>query len=316
MAHIRIHHNNTIQPLREHHSIGRRKNDIDTQLELIYVSKLHTSIEWKNAQWIIKDMSTNGTWVNGIRLTLHQYHPLKHGDIIDIAGEDGTRIEMLDTSPPEDMIYSTDQQFESRPLRENMLLPNEESPVIELYKCPERHQWFAQHLLDNSPFSELGPFEHDSHLQCGNQHWTFLIINDYAPTAVIEAPDRDINDIEFRFDLTQNEENTTLTLINGSDETWLNERAHHYLIVHLLRHKQKQFETSSESHGWIDCELLSGDMGIDEAHINILVFRARKQISLALMGYNGSAQLLERRRRLIRTGIENYSIYKEGQREH
>ena len=62
--------------------------------------------------------------------------------------------------------------------------------------------------------------------------------------------------------------------------------------------------------GWVDVALIIRDLGLDELHINTLIFRARKQFSEALTGVEGIGRILERRRGMVRINADNFSIYK------
>lgn len=304
--------------LRAYHSIGRRKDEVSTCLEFEFVSKMHVLIEWKITRWTIRDMSTNGTWLNGDRLDTFTSHLLRLGDVIEIAGPNGIKYELVDAKPPVDMIYQVEQKLNTHPLLEDCLLPNSDSPDIELYKCPERLEWFARRIdsgTDNE--DEWGPFEHNNELIIDNQPWRFFLGNEQSQTKAIESVQPDMADIEFRFDISQDEENTKLTLIRGTTEQDLHERGHHYLLAHLLRHKHAQKVASKDASdvGWISCEELRHDMGVEERYLNIMIFRARKQIGEALRSCSGSRKLFERRRGAVRTGISKFSIYKAAKRE-
>ncbi|MBL4671870.1 MAG: FHA domain-containing protein [Arenicella sp.] len=318
MAYLKDFETNQVIYLRAYHSIGRRENEVSTCLEFDFVSNLHALIEWKATRWTIRDMSSNGTWLNGDRLETFTSHLLKQGDVIEVAGRNGIKFDFFDASSPVDMIYQVDQNLNVHQLLEDCLLPSSESPDIELYKCPERHEWFASHI-DSGPSNEgeWGPFEHNSELMINNQPWRFFLGNEQTQTKVIESSQSDMSDIEFRFDISQDEESTSLTLIQGAAENDLYDRGHHYLLAHLLRHKhaQKVASQNSSEVGWISCEDLRNDMGVEERYLNIMIFRARKQIGEALRGYSGSRKLFERRRGAVRTGISKFSIYKGGRRE-
>ncbi|RBP51277.1 FHA domain-containing protein [Arenicella xantha] len=318
MAYLRMHATDNIDYLREYHTIGRRNQEIDTYLDFPEVSKLHAVIEWKQPNWVIRDMSSNGTWINNDRLPPYTTHLLKQHDQVKIADNPQLTFEIADITPPVDMIFASDDKLHCQTLAENRLLPDHDSPSVEIYKCPERHQWFAQHIQGaRDQAVELGPFEHDSQLRVDDTDWTFFIVNDSDETKLLDTNQNRFDDVEFRFDLSQDEENATLKLIHGAQQVDLQERSHHYLLVHLLRQKQAASgdHNSAPKLGWIDCELLMRDLGIDHTHMNILVYRARQQITAALVGFAGASRLFERRRGAIRTGIERFSIYKEGQRE-
>jgi len=324
MATLTLQDSGEVIHLREYHTFGRRRHEVDTLLDYAFVSKLHTVIEWKAESWVITDMSSNGTWVNGDRLNVYTPRVPKKGDLIEITGSGNLKFDVVNISAPVDMVYRVDDKLEMRLLDENQLLPNESLPILEVYKCPERLDWFAQRLdLDDDWSTELGPFDHGSQLRCGDHMWEFFVVNEEPATVAIESTLKNVSEVELRFDVSQDEENTSLTLIHNGREDDLAERSHHYLLVYLLRWKASQQaektplnqKENDESLGWMDCSVLAKDLGVDETHMNILVFRARQQITKALVGYSGSSALFQRRRGAIRVGISNYSIYKEGIRE-
>lgn len=69
--------------------IGRDRKDVDYRLETTQISRVHACVERLGENIYIMDMnSTNGTFVNDIRIRPMQLCLLKHGDIIRIADEE------------------------------------------------------------------------------------------------------------------------------------------------------------------------------------------------------------------------------------
>jgi pSer/pThr/pTyr-binding forkhead associated (FHA) protein len=74
-------------------TIGRfadKPVDIDLvsqeSIEQIWCSRQHAVITFDRGTVLVEDLnSLNGTWVNGNRIHTGQYHPLKHGDVIQIG---------------------------------------------------------------------------------------------------------------------------------------------------------------------------------------------------------------------------------------
>jgi class 3 adenylate cyclase len=92
-------------------SIGRKaQNGDESRLVLPSpeVSSQHAEIRYKSGSWTIVDSgSTNGTIVNGVRLTAGREHPLKNADIVTIA-----EYQLLVTLPldaPTKDAYESDQ---------------------------------------------------------------------------------------------------------------------------------------------------------------------------------------------------------------
>ena len=330
MAYIKFLDTERIEYLREHHTLGRRTEAVDTRLDLPFVSKLHAVIEWKSPHWLIRDMSQNGVWVNGKRLTPQLRQVLKENDLIEIAGSKGIRLEICDLSAPVDMAYRTDQKQTCIALGGAALLPSEESPEIGLFLCPDRMSWYSEKIDANYSANEFtgaaqheheqGPYLHGDLIRCADSDWTLFLVGQGDATTEFRSEQKHINNVMFRFDISQDEETTSLTLIEDHQEIDLGERSHHYLLVHLLRYRAAQESLNQapstsknpQSFGWLNCHLAAQELGIEESYMNIQIFRARKQISDQLTDYIGSSHLVERRRGSIRVGIDSFEIYKEG----
>jgi len=57
-------HSNGLEYLRDYHTFGRRKGSVDTIFNYTYVSKFHAVIEWRDPNWMLKDVSKNGLKLN------------------------------------------------------------------------------------------------------------------------------------------------------------------------------------------------------------------------------------------------------------
>jgi len=292
--------------LRDYHTFGRRADSVDTLIQHAFISKLHAIIEWREPSWYIKDVSKNGLKLNGKIIPAQKQMPLNKGDVIDFAGMNEVTLTMVNLDAPQAMLINTEQPSETTALAESVLLPNENEPELALYLCPDREQWFADDIAKGI---EVGPFEHNDTIEIENTTWKFLLVAEDDATTEFDSKQTTLNDIVFRFDLSQDEESTNLTLIENGLEIDLGERSHHYLLVHLLRH------SLNDNSGWLDSQLLMKELGLEETHMNIQIFRARKQVSKALPNAVGHSKLIERRRGALRVNISNIEIYKEGVKE-
>jgi len=87
--------------------IGRAR-DCDLIIDHTQISRLHASLLWDHEQVVITDLdSTNGTFVNGERLTANQPRRLRAGDKISLAqictlqfDDPGTTVQMLPVEWP------------------------------------------------------------------------------------------------------------------------------------------------------------------------------------------------------------------------
>lgn len=291
--------------LRDYHTFGRRQGSVDTVLDYSYISKFHAVIEWREPNWLLKDVSKNGLKLNNKIIPAQKPVILNLGDTIDLAGTGEVMLTINSLDAPVPMLINTASPTETIEISENILLPNEEQPELALYLCPDRHQWFAERVEQGI---EAGPYQHGDLIKISGSEWSFLLIADDDATTEFNPKQRNLNDILFRFDLSQNEENTNLTLIDNGLEIDLGERSHHYLLLHLLRQRSEQ----DNDLGWLDSQLLMKQLGLEETHMNIQIFRVRKQVAAALPQITGLSKLIERRRGALRANINNFKIYKEG----
>src|SRR5690606_42011650 len=83
--------------------------------------------------------------------------------------------------------------------------------------------------------------------------------------------------------------------------------------LHLarLRLMDAKAGLSASNQGWVYSDQLTSDLGIETTHINIQIFRARKQFSDTLTDVLGIQQLLERRGGKIRFGCDQFTIFKD-----
>jgi hypothetical protein len=115
----------------------------------------------------------------------------------------------------------------------------------------------------------------------------------------------------FRFKVSLNEEHTWLHIVcNDGTEANLGERTHHYSLLTLARQRLGDAHRGLEqdSQGWVSIEELSKMLGLDTGHLNIQIFRARRQIANALPQTTHSLCVLERRRGEIRFGAVPFQI--------
>jgi len=123
---------------------------------------------------------------------------------------------------------------------------------------------------------------------------------------------RKLTDFEFVFSLSMDEESTQLELMHLQTVIDLGVRTHHYLLTHLARQRARDHQEGldQKSQGWLYSEQLAAELGLDVTHMNIQIFRARKQLSDMLHGITGQQLLLERRAGKIRFGSNRFKVYK------
>jgi len=120
-----------------------------------------------------------------------------------------------------------------------------------------------------------------------------------------------------KFEASLDEEHIRLSLTRGSQALDLGERNHHYLLLMLARQRLQDAEAGFDPHaqGWIDFDSLVDMLRLDKAHLNIQIFRLRKQfeeaVSQGLIGHD----FIERRRGGVRLGNVAVEVFRGSQLE-
>lgn len=299
-------------PLAPHHTFGRLAMSVDTHIDKPYVSKLHAAIEWNGNQWRIKNMGLNGTWINGVALPHGESHELHCGDVIVLAAQHDPGFKVMDLSPPGDMLWPLNRSLtETSPfyLTGYHLLPDGDAPELALYYDEGAQQWYCEPIESQG---EARALQDGDLVQCSAGHWQFIRAHIYNPTEAKSTCH--LNDFQFIFHLSLDEETTQLE-VRQQQRVDLAVRTHHYLLLQLARHRHADAlrGLDSQNQGWVYADQLAAELGLDSTHMNIQIFRARKQLADALPQAQGQHCLLERRGGKIRFGCDKFAIYKGNQ---
>lgn len=301
--------------LAPHHTFGRLVNGVDTHIDKPYISKLHAAIEWSGKEWRIKNLGLNGTWVNGVNLSANEAIPLNINDELHFAELTDPSFNVKDLYPPADMLWPLDVPANAKPqpvyLSRYHLLPDAITPELALYFDEQTQQWQLE-MLTSQQEHHTHPLNDGDLVQLGDQHWQLMRAQVYGPTEAHAFPMQQLSDMEFVFNLSLDEESTQLELVNGQQKVDLAVRNHHYLLAQLARHRAADAAKGldGKSQGWVYTDILANELGLDGTHMNIYIFRLRKQIADSLPAMLGLQSLLERRGGKIRFGCEKFKIYK------
>lgn len=303
-------------PLAAHHTFGRLASSVNTHIDKPYISKLHAAIEWNGSQWRVKNLGLNGSWLNGKELPPNESTALAINDVLHFAKLSDPGFEIIDLTPPTDMLWPLETQQlakENLPiyLSRYHLLPDSQTPELAVYLDEETQTWHTEtvtaHMEQSSRVLEDGDVLH-----INNIPWQFIRAKVYGPTEIHLDKVQKLTSMAFIFSLSLDEETTHLELKNGDHNIDLGVRSHHYMLVQLIRHHAEDVKRGldAKSQGWIYTEQLAHELGLDVTHLNIHIFRLRKQFSDSLPNTVNMQYLLERRGGKIRFGCSNYKIYK------
>ncbi len=313
MAQMRDLGSGRVQPLRAHHTFGRLPDQVDSCVDLAAVSRIHAAIEWNGVAWLLRDLSRNGTWLGEEKLQTGESYPLKLGQEIRFGSPQHPAWKIEDLTPPCDLLQAQ-EGAQTIALDKYHFLPNDESPELALSLSAEDGQW---HLEDIST-GESRVLRHGDSFHCHQKHWQLFLVEHLVATEQMSFEPRHFTDYEFCFETSLDEENSRLNLSSDGEQVDLGERSHHYVLLHLARRRAEDADSGLDvnSQGWVDTELLAKELGLDAGHLNILIFRARKQLAEALPAVTGLNKLIQRMRGRLRFGGSCYSVCKGAEVTH
>ena len=292
----------TIIILRSQHIFGRHPAGSNTLLNNTESSRLHASIQWDGRDWSIQDTSQNGTFVNGKKIPNRLRSHLRKGDLIQFGSLESSSWEFINDTEPKSLLVSTDADSQIIELENMIVLPNESSPQITIYQTSNQ-QWLCENQTGVSQLT------HGSIVTFDEQSWYFVSSETLESTNFLDQTHKP-SLIEAQFKVSQNEEHTSLKLIWNNQKINLGERVHHYLLLILARKKLEDSKAgvNVNEQGWLDKDIICQDTGLEESHINIQIYRFRKQLMQTHPRAKELLQIIARRRREIRLAVDTIHI--------
>lgn len=304
MASLKNLHTGEVAILLAQHIFGRHPGASSTVLNSPNVSRMHASISWDGEKWTIQDSSTNGTYLNGIRLSSEARHEVKLDDKIQFSNLEADVWQMTNQDAPKSLLLPQTKGNSVIELDDIAVLPNEQQPEVTLFMDPSG-DWNCE---SDAGVSVLSSGDLVGTHECV---WKFIEAKTIAPTLQLEAQAQaNSAQISVAFEVSQNEEHVAMKISLDEVEYDLAERNHHYLLLLLARQRltDQQAGIDIAEQGWVEKERLSQMLGQSETHINIQVYRFRKQLIKVLPQSLVLPQVIERRTGEIRFVYDNISI--------
>jgi len=285
--------------LKSHHMFGRNREKADTELKNKDVSQIHASVRWNGREWLLTDFSRNGTWMDGNRLIPGEKNQLTEENIIRFSSLGESEWRLVDDRPPSNVIVPLKGNGRAIMLDRFHVLPSEAEPDISVY-ISQTGEWVCENEKEVYPLKNGDIINHDQGL------WQFFC-DDPVDVTLSQKIARDIR---FCFQVSSDEEHVFLTIQVDKQTFDLGERAHHYMLLTLARQRLEDAENGvdQETQGWIETNRLAGMLGIDPSHLNIQIYRCRKQIDDALAELQNPPQVIERRSGGLRFGYPTFQI--------
>lgn len=289
------------------HLVGRSRL-ADLRMTEPTVSGEHAVVRWTGRGWELHDLgSRNGTSLDGRRLASGERIAISRGALITFGQADNAwRLE--DDAPPTIMAM-TDESAEPICGRNDLLaLPSDDDPEAVVYRNAGG-DWVIEQGGESARIADRGT------VRAAGRDYVLRVPDMIAPTWDSSSPSPHLATLTLRFSVSRDEEYVALTARDDHHEIDLGARAHHNVLLTLARSRledrkarQATGAPPESSEGWVYQDELAGQLAIDETHLNVAVFRCRRQLAEA--GIVGAASIIERRRptRELRLGVSRIEI--------
>ena len=292
------------------HVVGRSRL-ADLHMIEPTVSGEHAVLRWTGREWELHDLgSRNGTSVDGRRLTPGERITIQLGAVIAFGQADNAW-RLTDDTPPTIMASADDG--EPVCARNDLLaLPSDDDPEAVVYRDPSGH-WVVEQGGETARIADRAT------VRAGRRDYLLRVPDVIAPTWDNSSPAPHLATLTLQFSVSRDEEYVALTARGDHHVIDLGARAHHNVLLMLARSRledRKARAAAAErgaappesSEGWVYQDELAEQLAIDETHLNVAVFRCRRQLAEA--GIIGAASIIERRRptRELRLGVPRIEI--------
>lgn len=294
------------------HLVGRSRL-ADLHMIEPTVSGEHAVVRWTGREWELHDLgSRNGTSVDGRRLAPGERVAISRGSVITFGQADNTW-RLSDDAPPTIMATIDDGDEPICGRNDLLALPSDDDPDAVVYRDAGGN-WVVEQGGESARVADR------STVRAGGRDYVLRVPDMIAPTWDSSSPAPHLAALTLRFSVSRDEEYVALTARSEHHVIDLGARAHHAVLLALARgrledRKARQASAGDRgaqppesSEGWMYQDDLADQLAIDETHLNVAVFRCRRQLAEA--GIIGAASIVERRRptRELRLGVSRIEI--------
>lgn len=290
--------------LRNTHVFGRSASAVNTQIGQANASRVHASIVWQGIGWYLQDKSTNGTYLNNVRVTKEQNTRLQSGDLLQFGSIHSTTWKLLSEEPPSSLLVQKDAPTTTLELTDMLVLPDENSPEVTFYQ-DEWRNWVCETQFETRILQD------GESLTVAGKAWIFVSNVSEGETYYDDSQAQE-SELSLIFKVSQNEEHISLEVNYGSHQFNLGNKSYHYLLLLLARHwlAEKQKNIPDIDCGWLDKTVLCKELRTQEQYMNIQIYRHRKQLSSSLPDGLIMPPTIERRLREVR--LNCHTVHIEG----
>ena len=290
------------------HVVGRSRL-ADLRMTDPTVSGEHAVLRWTGREWELHDLgSRNGTSVDGRKLASGERVTIGRGAVIAFGQPENAW--RLDDDAAPTIMATAENADEPLCARNDLLaLPSDEEPEAVIFRDPGGN-W----LIEQS--GETARVADRTTVRAGGRDYLLRVPDVIAPTWDNSSPAPHLTALTLQFSVSRDEEYVALVARGEHHVIDLGARAHHNVLLTLARSRLEDRKARQErgaappesSEGWVYQDELADRLAIDETHLNVAVFRCRRQLAEA--GIVGAASIIERRRptRELRLGVARIEI--------
>jgi len=266
------------------------------------VSGEHATLTWTGDGWELRDLgSRNGTFVGDRRIHAGERVPVHRGAVLRF-GPPSCTWRVIDDGPPCPFAIPADGGPPIIGEAGLLAVPSADALEVSIYQGG-----FGTWLADRDGVSE--PIRSGDEVVAAGMRYKLVLPQSSPPTWEAGTTPPVMTRLRLRFVVTRDEEQVALAALHPGGTLDLGVRAHHYLLLTLARARLRdRGHCTPGDEGWLYLDQLARMLGMDPGHVNIAVFRCRRQLSEA--GVLGAADIVERRRatRQLRLGVADIEI--------
>ena len=292
------------------HVVGRSRV-ADLRMTDPTVSGEHAVLRWTGREWELHDLgSRNGTSVDGRKLASGERVTIGRGAVIAFGQPDNAW--RLDDDAAPTIMATAENADEPLCARNDLLaLPSDDEPEAVIFRDPGGN-WLIEQSGETVRIADRAT------VRAGGRDYLLRVPDVIAPTWDNSSPAPHLAALTLQFSVSRDEEYVALVARGEHHVIDLGARAHHNVLLTLARSRLEDRQARQaanrgapppeSSEGWVYQDELASRLAIDETHLNVAVFRCRRQLAEA--GIVGAASIIERRRptRELRLGVSRIEI--------
>ena len=251
----------------------------------------HASIYFDKGTWFLRDLaSTNGTYLDGVKIDLGRKHALVPGSLIGF-GAPNPAYRFVHDDPPRMRLRNYQTGGKLEPQLGLLVLPNEERPLVTIFQGLDG--WYEER---EGAVRQLADF---AEVLVESERWVVELPPPGAETAQTGLARSGgwatFDDLFLRFDVSRDRESIILQVIAGNESRAITNRAYHELLLVLAEARIEALAAAipEPEQGWLHTDELCRRIAGDISKVNVDVFRARQQLDQ--LGVIESHRIIERR---------------------